>query len=106
MKTDTLLNGMVYLVGGTAEFIKYTSLLYGIANIVGDEPNFGIVASTGFSYVVFDFLAHKFKNFHSDRSIESLEMHLDAHSEVVCNALDDIKKKLDSVQKRLEDVEE
>ena len=69
------------LMNIVADVGKYSSLLYGIANIIGDEPNIKQAVYAGIGYVVSGLVGHMAKGILMDASREPLRETLDTIAE-------------------------
>ena len=65
----------------SADIGKYSSLLYGIANVIGDEPNVERAVYAGIGYVFSGLVGHWAKGVLADASREPLRETLDTIAE-------------------------
>jgi len=74
---ESLLSKVVVDIG------KYTSLLYGIANVVGDKPDVKRAVYAGVGYVISSSLGHITQAALTDASVEPLRETLDTIAEKI-----------------------
>lgn len=60
---------------------KYSSILYGIANVVGDKPNIEKAVGAGFAYIFSGFIGHMAKSLSACAVREPLKERLDKITE-------------------------
>ena len=70
MLSSTILNAV-------ADIGKYSSLLYGIVNVIGDEPHMDKAIGAGAAYFVSGVIGHVARGMGTDASIESVEKRFD-----------------------------